>query len=530
MNIFFFLGRTFLDQSLAMAKDFKARYPDASFSSFIGARSDTLDFVENYNDPEFKRIDWQSELESQWISKSLDKERLEYYRGIFGDAALQRLIISDREIGRGYVSCGQYPDTPLILALEKDDDARWNYLVRMLDYFFEAFEEDKPDFVFAYCIAASHALAMQMVAKYMNITFVQPVFPRVGSYFVLDDTVYQELTSVKHTYKKLLKGEVNCDAKIKEAESYLCEFRNKPEAPDYSKKFRNIALKNSKIISYVKIFITDIARALAIKLGLFGTKGVLRQRDGFGILKENFSVFSTSRKVLKGKIFEPYGKYKQKDYIYYPLHVDPEASTMVLAPYHTDQMAVVEAISKQMPAGKILLVKEHIPQLGKRPAYFYDRIKNMPNVHLISPFEDSYTLMKNADLTISITGTAVLEAIFINKPAMLIGNAHFTNIEGDLVVCSNISNIGEYIKKALTAEKISEDNIIKYIAAIMTEGFEYSVNDIWHDSGNHDINKYADLAKKMVDSMLRLKEVREIESAKNSGNNSSKDVVHKITA
>ncbi len=184
MNVFFLLGRTFLDQSLAIAKEFRSRYPNAQFSALVSARRDTLEFVHGYKDPEFKRLDWHSDLDSVWLTKPLDRQRLEYYRCKLGNDALQRLIISDREIGRGYISCGSYADTPVTKALQSDDEARWSYMVSLLDYLFDVFEQEKPDFVFSYCIAASHELAMQMVAESMGITFAQPVLTKVRDYFI----------------------------------------------------------------------------------------------------------------------------------------------------------------------------------------------------------------------------------------------------------------------------------------------------------------------------------------------------------
>jgi hypothetical protein len=503
MRIFFFLGRTFLDQSLAIAREFKRREPDSEFMALIGARKDTLNFVKKYKDPVFGHIEWLNLIEEKALQMPFAKERLEYYRHKIGDAALRRILISDRELGKGYISCGKYVRTPLINTTKFDNNKRWNVIIGLLDYLFEAFEREKPDIVFSYCIAAAHELAMQIVAEHLGITFAQPVMSHINNYFILDNTSYQTLSVVQHSFNKLLNNEIALADSIGKAKIFLHEFRNKPQAPEYNNKFRAIVENQAKISGMAKTFAVDAARMLAINLGLFGTKGVLRQRNGFDILKENLLVSIASRNALKGKQFEG-AEAATGEYIYYPLHVDPEASTMVLSPYHTDQVAVIEAISKQMPAGMKLLVKEHIPSVGRRTNGFYQRIRTMPDVHLISPFVNGFALMQNATLTCVITGTAGKEAILLGKPVLVIGNMHFRNLGDEMVTCDNLANLGGSISAAIGQKPVDEERLIKYIAAIIEEGFEISVNEMWADKNYHDIASYSELAKIMADKLLRL--------------------------
>jgi hypothetical protein len=49
-----------------------------------------------------------------------------------------------------------------------------------------------------------------------------------------------------------------------------------------------------------------------------------------------------------------------EQYVLYPIHFQPEASTLVQAPYYLDQAALIEDISKSLPVGYQLHVKEHV--------------------------------------------------------------------------------------------------------------------------------------------------------------------------
>ena len=54
-------------------------------------------------------------------------------------------------------------------------------------------------------------------------------------------------------------------------------------------------------------------------------------------------------------------------YVYVPLHFQPEMTTLVLAPFCVDQIAVIENVAKTLPIDHRLYVKEHKASLGRRP-------------------------------------------------------------------------------------------------------------------------------------------------------------------
>jgi hypothetical protein len=185
------------------------------------------------------------------------------------------------------------------------------------------------------------------------------------------------------------------------------------------------------------------------------------------------------------------------------LHVDPEASTMVLADMHTDQMAVIEAIAKSMPAGMKLIVKEHIPCIGRRPAGFYERISNMPDVYLVSPFTDGFTWIRNSSLVCSITGTVLWEAIMLGIPTLILGDVHFLNIKEGFVHCPDLTKLTVAIKQALKTPPAKTDTITTYVASVMQNGIEISSDDMWYEK-YADIEQRAQSVKKIADKIMAL--------------------------
>ena len=60
-------------------------------------------------------------------------------------------------------------------------------------------------------------------------------------------------------------------------------------------------------------------------------------------------------------------------YVYMPLHLIPESSTSVLSPFYLNELASIEQVSKSLPLGWYLYVKEHQSMLGERSINFYKK-------------------------------------------------------------------------------------------------------------------------------------------------------------
>ncbi|HEY1813783.1 MAG TPA: hypothetical protein VGG74_15635 [Kofleriaceae bacterium] len=112
-------------------------------------------------------------------------------------------------------------------------------------------------------------------------------------------------------------------------------------------------------------------------------------------------------------------------YVLYPLHLQPEATTLVLAPYYLNQLALIEDIAKSLPIGHWLYVKEHVISRGRWPLSFYEAIRRVPGVRLLSADEDAIALIRNAAAIAVITGTMGWEGILLDKPVVTFGRVFF---------------------------------------------------------------------------------------------------------
>ena len=136
-----------------------------------------------------------------------------------------------------------------------------------------------------------------------------------------------------------------------------------------------------------------------------------------------------SRQFLKKiRKFESIPDFKN-DFFFFPLHFQPEATTLPLAGRYVDQLMIIDMVSKALPDGVFLYVKEHPSFWDVADRYesvneardinYYKYISKLHNVKLIAHDYSSLELIDKSLCVITATGTAALEAAFKSKPVMV---------------------------------------------------------------------------------------------------------------
>ncbi|MDP2641542.1 MAG: hypothetical protein Q8P39_03415 [Candidatus Yanofskybacteria bacterium] len=129
----------------------------------------------------------------------------------------------------------------------------------------------------------------------------------------------------------------------------------------------------------------------------------------------------------------------QDDYYVFPLHLQPEATTLVQAMPYVNQASVIQSIAFSLPFPCKLYVKEHPYAVGTKPDTFYEEIRRIPNVKLIAPNENMQELIENSQGVITLTGTVGLEAALAGKPAYILGDVFYDYHP----LCRKLKNVDE---------------------------------------------------------------------------------------
>lgn len=162
--------------------------------------------------------------------------------------------------------------------------------------------------------------------------------------------------------------------------------------------------------------------------------------------------------------------------VYFPLHVQPEFTTDVRAPFHANQLALIENVSKAVPVGYQVLVKEHPGMSGERTLHFYKELKKLHNVRLLSPHLDSHDLIRKSDVILTIAGSSAWEAILYKKPVIAFGPLCYGFC--DLVYrCQSVADLPEMLSEALERFTPKHELLLKFVWAFLESAYELEWGD-----------------------------------------------------
>ena len=175
-------------------------------------------------------------------------------------------------------------------------------------------------------------------------------------------------------------------------------------------------------------------------------------------------------------------------YVYFALHSEPEAYPMLLAPFYTDQLWAIKQVARSLPLSYKLYVKDHPGMTGFRPRSYYKEIKKIPNVRLIDSAVSGLSLIKGAELLVTISGTSGWEAVLLKKPAIIFGDIFYSQLSS-VKKCVAIEDLPYLIKDQLDNFSYNEPELANFIAAVYKEGVDVDLVRMWDVEGGGKLDK-----------------------------------------
>ena len=319
-----------------------------------------------------------------------------------------------------------------------------------------------------------HTVAFQVAVKILNLDIFHRELPAIGSgvialWFKNGSNIYTT-NSVK-----IFKAEdeelkmnviINSINKISHGEDSVSRFNY---MVDQSKSRR---LSRFKYILYGLKFISFIPWLIL----------VIRNKEGFlnvpylsqfGLFKPYPSISALRKIFLQKKttldiLFKEYENLSSNiasdlDYIYFPLHYQPEASTVPLGwPFH-DQIYVAHKLADSLPNGFKLVIKEHSTQFhlnyrGDRGRWsgYYKALSSHPKILLAPIGQSSDKIIGNSKGVVSVNGSTVLESgVRFNKPSVVLANDTYHGL-------SKIRHEGKIENVYTLLKEIENDNELDF--------------------------------------------------------------------
>lgn len=376
------------------------------------------------------------------ISKSFDMDIVESFR----ETQLRAKFLYDR--------------------LDLDEVAFEEKYYSALFFWYDLLTNIKPDMV--YIGFTEHGSIFDSIpidmAKYMNIQCYNQIDVKGGEWFKIYNNNNKELVPIP-------------DASIS-----METLRNGLSSVTFFEK----DFYTEKLIPFIKELAKFFENILHGKISKYKLWGI------------SYSFFSCAKNFIYSfYMIYKYKKYVKKihindTFVYYPLHFDPESVTGVQSKFRS-QLLIVEMISKALPNGWFLYVKEHPDQfrinfknciyfyatLSKyRNIYFYDKISKLNNVKLIDEAIKTSDLLKKTRAVISITGTICLESLNQGIPVIQFekSTSLFKNVN-KVYICESFTDI-EKAFWSIANEKYGKKDDIEKIVRYIFEKNECTYNKI----------------------------------------------------
>lgn len=333
---------------------------------------------------------------------------LEHIYGVYVVDVLQ----TDRHLGRGFFAGGiGHPRSHMS---EKADYMKSvNFFNRAFKFWEEYFDRTQPDLV----IGLSSSIVGKIctvVARHRTVPVRTLFLAGYQSYHGWATDEYFSLSGIRKNFETI----TDCNSWVVKDE--LAGLRRLPVSNAYNHEvlnYRTIRFVFKKMFRQCRSYISR-KRHRIITMGNYK---LLEQLRYLYHVRHDVRLFDklslTNPNALIGK-----------SYVFFPLHVEPESSVGMQSPEFNDQFALVEFIAKNLPAGTVLVVKEHIAAIGRRPKEFYTTILDIPNVVMVFPFTYALDIARGAKAVATITGTLGMEAAVLGIPVISFGLHNNYNI------------------------------------------------------------------------------------------------------
>jgi hypothetical protein len=504
----------FADPWIAVAKELRDKH-DLVPAFWIGNQFDNSDKLVNMAFPDciyIPRLDlWRGifpkDVQDNWDSFPLD---IDFLRGI-ASFELQAIRMMDRM---------DY-DMHSFSFIERQRLFRNN--LKLWGVFLTMY---KPDIVIGPIVPhRAYDYPLYLLCKKMSIPiifFKNSAF--MGRFFWAQD-IYSISKSISRNYKKykessLTENDILSELNNDILDGYYAVQGDYSEAePGYMKRHKLREKQESSFFGLAqrlfKLIYQNKEKYLGEDACLFkGIPSYYKEKNK-SIEESCLSLFAHIRRKRKGvkmkkKLLKHYSSLTSQpnfndEYVYLPLHYQPEMTSSPSGDIFVDQLLCVDVLVSNLPRNFKIYVKEHPSQFRvhteghtSRIKEFYNDLLRYRSVKLLSTDSDPFLLTKNAKAVATITGTAGWEAMVLQKPVLVFGLSWYEDYDGVLKIKDQDS--AKKISSFLENYQFNERNLLCYLKA-----FQDNSSVAYYDMGLKDKMKQTEdeCIKNLVNYLLK---------------------------
>ncbi|TBL67773.1 hypothetical protein [Paenibacillus thalictri] len=206
-------------------------------------------------------------------------------------------------------------------------------------------------------------------------------------------------------------------------------------------------------------------------------ESLIESRNDATVKSLGYHLFKEPKYLKPFRYFRARSLFEKPDletkYALYTMHMQPESGIDVFGAKTSNQLDVIEKISRELPVDMVLYVKEHSNCLGDRSVSYLKAIQRLPGVKLIDPFFSTHKLIERCQIVFTICGTVGFEAGFFGKKTVLFSQMYFDGLSSVISII-NSNQISTILKKE-SEEFTAEDKL--FIENMLNNSFEGIISD-----------------------------------------------------
>lgn len=354
----------------------------------------------------------------------------------------------------------------------KKDEGYFDRLKSALLTFWEnIFEERKIDVVLYENVSNTFSHLAWLVAEEKGKRYIGIGGSRIpGRFSISSDPLNDSRTFM--FFSAINNKKIAVPASVREwSETYLANIEN--IVPDYMKIN---GLDNVKLVSR---YVNFDKLKLVFRLFKHLKDDAYHSFQAGNPVKTYIHLFERNllRKIKTKRLKNYYDQSRtDENFLLYPMHFHPESSTSILASTYLDEYEVIRNIAFNLPEGMKLYVKDHISAWGYPSLDFYNKIKSLPNVRVLSPTEATKQLIKNSKGVITLTSTVGYEALLLGKKVFLYGEV-FYSFHKSVVKITSPADLFNFFKDNLNKEVTPEkEYTLAFLASCYLATYPGSLN------------------------------------------------------
>jgi hypothetical protein len=212
---------------------------------------------------------------------------------------------------------------------------------------------------------------------------------------------------------------------------------------------------------------------------------------------------------------------KNKKFVYFPLHYQPERTTNPEGGEYYDQFQALAKLRSILDDDVGIYIKEHPSQFWPnrsggcaRNKDYYRNLNSIDGICFVDTAYDSFELIDNSLLVATITGTVGVESIARGKPVLVFGDPWYKGIPGSVHIdeIQDAKGLDRFLSRPITG---LNDDLVEFCHKIFNASIYGAINPSNEKYFKKSMNHHIKDSAHTIATLIHLKMSPQIERRRN---------------